>query len=560
MKKIKRIYKFTNNNDYNNYDSNYNILSLGNVNLEFELYLSIQEYQKYINDEIKSIEQLNFLEDNKELWNKIKLTSSNFILNTLLFVNKISNKKIDIEYLSYKYPTFNENEKFLEKIFNYIFDKQHILFNRSNFLKDYSYANIKFIINIENKYIKNFDIGINDNNNSSEVSNNLNEENLKSKNNKNIFENIKIINNLNIEYFFIHFNECFYSVNNDCIFPLDDLLEFLYCLKNKYNTKIIIFYDDITDLYNINYNNYNILEIIKNFFYITDIYFWELKNFEKNIKIFYDLSTEQNINNNLYNNNNKNNILYNNLKLFLNEIIYNSICSKKLNIIFNEYKLIYINEIINKNKNENYSFNFFPYKAMNNFNIKEINNVKKILKENNNLFLSLFISGFLKKICENKLKCKKKFEIDIIYKAYLCGYQLINKVLNLRLKGKKNLQNEDENYYKININEKKIDEFLYDYKIQQYEKNFVLDCLNKNISKQIKQNKNYFHYFFNNDYFNYNKMNKSSSTKILNEKNNKKFNYIKNNNVNKSFIFPMIYTYNTRKSEISESNKDLIYN
>jgi len=197
---------------------------------------------------------------------------------------------------------------------------------------------------------------------------------------------------------------------------------------------------------------------------------------------------------------------------------------------------------------------------MNNFNIIEINNVKKILNENNNLFLSLFISGFLKKICENKLKYKKKIEIDIIYKAYLCGYQLINKVLNLRLKGKKNLQNEDENYYKININEKKINEFLYDYKIQQYEKNFVLDCLNKNISKQIEKNKDYFHYFFNNDYFNYNKMNKSSSTKILNEKINKKFNYIKNNNINKSFVFPMIYTYNTRKSENSESNKDLLYN
>ena len=531
MKKNKKIYKFLYNNDYDS-----NILSLGNVNLEFELYLTINEYEKYINDEINNIEQFNFLVENKEFWDRIKLTSSNFILNTLLFINKISNKKIEIEYLSYNYPIFNENEKFLEEIFNYIFDKKHILFNKSNFLKENSYANIKFIVNIENKYIKNFDIGMIEN---FTENSNLNNEN---KNNKNIFENIKIINNLNIEYFFIHFNECFYSVCDGYIFPLDNLLEFLYFLKNKFNTKIIIFYDDITDLYNINYNNYNILEIIRNFFYITDIFFWELKNFDKNIKIY---SSE---NNNLYNNNNKNNILYDNLKLFLNEIIYNSIYSKKLNIIFNDYKMIYINEIINKNKNENYSFDFFPYKAKNNFNIKEINNAKKILNDNNNLFLSLFISGFLKKICDYKIK---NFDIEIIYKSYLFGYKLINKVLNLKLKGK-NLQNEDENYYKINIKEKKINEYLKDYKIQQNEKNFVLDCLNKNISKELNNNNNksYFHYFFNNNNFNYNKMNKSSSTKIL----NKKFN--NNNNKNKSLIFPLIYTYNTKKSEISESNKE----
>ena len=474
MKKNKKIYKFLYNNDYET-----NILSLGNVNLEFELFLTINEYQKYINDEINNIEQFNFLVDNKEFWDRIKLNSSNFILNTLLFINKISNKKINIEYLSYKYPIFNENEKYLEEIFDYIFDKKHILFNKSNFLKENSYANIKFIVNIENKYIKNFDIGMNEN---LTENSNLNNEN---KNNKNIFENIKIINNLNIEYFFIHFNECFYSVCDGYIFPLDNLLEFLYFLKNKFNTKIIIFYDDITDLYNINYNNYNILEIIKNFFYITDIFFWELKNFDKNIKIY-------SLNNNFYNNNNKNNLLYDNLKLFLNEIIYNSIYSKKLNIIFNDYKMIYINEIINKNKNENYSFDFFPYKATNNFNIKEINNAKKILNDNNNLFLSLFISGFLKKIC--------------------------------------------------------------DYKIQQYEKNFVLDCLNKNISKELNNNynnKSYFHYFFSNNNYNYNKMNKSSSTKILNYK---KFN---NNNNKNSLIFPMIYTYNTKKSENSESNKEL---
>ena len=149
----------------------------------------------------------------------------------------------------------------------------------------------------------------------------------------------------------------------------------------------------------------------------------------------------------------------------------------------------------------------------------------------------------------------------MIIKLKISILKLFINLIYLKLKGK-NLQNEDENYYKINIKEKKINEYLKDYKIQQNEKNFVLDCLNKNISKELNNNnKSYFHYFFSNNNYNYNKMNKSSSTKILNKKYNASdldevdADYIRKI-LRKHKVEHLIYTYNTKKSEISESNKE----
>ena len=92
------------------------ILSLGKEIIELELNLSFEEKEKYLKDkEIENfiIEDLNFLQYESYLWNKIKLKSTNFTLNTLIHLNKITKKKIPIEYISFSFPNLNFNELFL---------------------------------------------------------------------------------------------------------------------------------------------------------------------------------------------------------------------------------------------------------------------------------------------------------------------------------------------------------------------------------------------------------------------------------------------------------------
>ena len=74
------------------------ILSLGKETIELELNLTFEEKEKYLkNKENISIEDLIFLQYENYLWKKIKLKSKNIKLNTLIYLNKITKKKINIE-------------------------------------------------------------------------------------------------------------------------------------------------------------------------------------------------------------------------------------------------------------------------------------------------------------------------------------------------------------------------------------------------------------------------------------------------------------------------------
>ena len=62
---------------------------------------------KYYNiEDFNSIKDLKFLQDKKNLWDKISLKPNNATLDQLLTANKISKKKMDIEYISYGCPKF----------------------------------------------------------------------------------------------------------------------------------------------------------------------------------------------------------------------------------------------------------------------------------------------------------------------------------------------------------------------------------------------------------------------------------------------------------------------
>ena len=68
---------------------------------------------KYHNiEDINSIPDLKFIKDKKAIWDKIILKSNNSTLDQLLIANKISKKKMSVEYIAYGTPKFENEEEF----------------------------------------------------------------------------------------------------------------------------------------------------------------------------------------------------------------------------------------------------------------------------------------------------------------------------------------------------------------------------------------------------------------------------------------------------------------
>jgi hypothetical protein len=108
---------------------------------------------KYYNiEDFNSIKDLKFLQDKKNLWDKISLKPNNATLDQLLTANKISKKKMDIEYISYGCPKFEEeDEKFFLDIYNHLNEKNHFCINEKPLIEDGTSYSLKFEFSFKDK-------------------------------------------------------------------------------------------------------------------------------------------------------------------------------------------------------------------------------------------------------------------------------------------------------------------------------------------------------------------------------------------------------------------------
>ena len=100
---------------------------------------------KYYNiEDFNSIKDLKFLQDKKEIWERISLKPNNATLDQLLTANKISKKKMNVEYITYGIHKFEEEEeKFFLDIYNYVNEKNNLDINEKPLVEDGSYS-LKF--------------------------------------------------------------------------------------------------------------------------------------------------------------------------------------------------------------------------------------------------------------------------------------------------------------------------------------------------------------------------------------------------------------------------------
>ena len=94
-------------------------------------------------EDFKSIADLQFLKDKKELWDKITLSGGNDTLKQLLIGNRIAKKKCKIEYFGYNLPTFEGNTEFFSDIFKYVCSKNSLIINETPLEE-----NARFTLNI----------------------------------------------------------------------------------------------------------------------------------------------------------------------------------------------------------------------------------------------------------------------------------------------------------------------------------------------------------------------------------------------------------------------------
>ena len=441
---------------YNSVDDLQEIFQLLNSNLNSRKNISLVK-----KEEQKTINYFNYEK-------YITLDSDNCLINTLLYINKAYKNKTFIEFIIPEKLEFNEKNKYLKNLVDEILSKNYLFVVETDKRKN-NFSKINFIIKIIDdlydkiKITKKFEIISNNNTTSDELNYNLKEMEDFGK----IF--IKQFNyNFNkIDFFIIDLKEI-----RKILIKADDIYNFLFKIINNFpKLKIILIIDE-----NIITQNSEKEEIIsiKKYIDLCDIIFSFKKNLNSFLRFYYTTNkrdiTEKNPSKIFFllkrtkNNPNEIDLItkdFNKYRTNLTRIL----------IIFDEFDSIQIYEQDMKNKNLPYN-NVFRSFLTSEEMTEEKNNY--LMTKANNLY-HIFISGFLSRLVYNK-------PFDICFEA---GNLLMKKTLNILSKNELDTKRE-----KFNIKVKS-NGYRFLQKIKSdldKERKFVLDCTNKEKSRQKEYN------------------------------------------------------------------------
>ena len=441
---------------YNNIDDIPKLFQKLNSNL-------LSQKNKNINEkeEEKSLNYFNY-ED------IIKLDSDNCLINSLLYINKAYKNKTFIEFIIPDKVEFNNKNLFLKNFLDEILTKNYLFIVESDKEK-INYSKINFVIKIVDdlfdkiKTTKKIEI----------LGNN------RISSNKSIFSSE---DNVDFEKLFSHrFNYNFNKVD----FFLIDLKQIrkilmkdeniyiflLRTIKGFPKLKIILIIDE-----NIIKENSSKEEIIfiKKYLELCDIIFSFKNNINNFLRLYYSSIKREITDKNpskiffLLNNNNFN---QNQIDLISKDFIKFRKNIPRISIILDEFNYVHVYEqdIINKNLSFNKIFQSFMTQ-------------EEITEEKNNYIISnadklfhILIAGFLSRLLYNK-------PFDICFEA---GNLLLKKALRILPKNELDIENDLFNVKVKNNGYKFMEKMKNDIK---KENNFVLDCTNKEKSKQKEYN------------------------------------------------------------------------
>ena len=424
------------------------VLSIGTLELNYILSLSEEDlnFLKVDINSIKSINDLSFLFSNKNLWNNFQIKTNNFILNTLLFVNKVSDSKVYIEFIALQLPRYTEKEKEFENMIHDI-NELNMLFIHKNDI-----ATAKYQISLSVQYkgnMKTFELG-----NSVPVA---------AKDTKMSLEKINL-SCKQYDYFICNLTEM------TAIEQFEDFIKFITFLKVKFNSNIIMKIDNCINII----NTHDSLIQLNKIYLLTDTFILNAKdalvNFNQHYQTF---STNQTLSQ--LDEKNINDYFITTIACGGNLSLINS---KIAFIIDDNFTKITIIEVPMNTKPIILNYDIKPYPKINHSNVDKVEYYKTFLKIKRDYFESVFYSGLLSHFFFSKGKVKN---VDCLYPSFLTGFEILKRILDLEVNDYPYpIANK---FYTIRLNRNEVDNYIKKYHLNKKEGKFVLDCINYEKSK-----------------------------------------------------------------------------
>ena len=109
------------------------ILSWGAVDLVLDITWTLEELidLEVEWDNLNSLEDIRFLKEKKDLWQKFELSTTNPTLLTLLFLNKTSKKKSYIDYIPFGTPKFEGDDEYFSEIIKIVTEQNYLNINEN---------------------------------------------------------------------------------------------------------------------------------------------------------------------------------------------------------------------------------------------------------------------------------------------------------------------------------------------------------------------------------------------------------------------------------------------
>ena len=487
-----------------------------------------QNDEKYYDiEKFESIKDLQFLKDKKNIWDRVQLVPNNSTLEQLLIANKISKKKMHVDYIAYGRPKFEGDAEFFNEIFNYVNEKNFIDINSKPLSESGPYS-ITFEFYFKDKE-HSFSLNVAGGSGGSEEKKQSGggedkkegedyEENSAMKAGKipKFSRKESILCDLCPRYnrycsFYLNYDELKDIPGN---FEKRDLIEFIFFMKKK-GTKIFLnFYqpqeekEDKKEEDEGNKNKDNKLagesydasgkqnekeknkekenqneeeneeeeskedkemKDLNNLYYLTDLYFFDNKQaiaeFDKHYKFFTSDKEKKKINKQK---------LYDYFIKGIASGTKNEVDGDKIGFFLDEFLKYFVVHAAKK-KAKKYEFDCQLYPKINHNNMNLVEDYKKIIKKNVNHYISLFITFIISGVTSTGSTSN-----EVIIGAFLNALEIIKRKLECE---KNNIVLSEKELMKFKLSEKNLAERIKELALGSQEEGFILDCTNKEKSE-----------------------------------------------------------------------------
>ena len=509
-------------------------LSFGKLDIIYKIEFTEKDLEKpenqqsdgkyYDIEKFESIKDLQFLKDKKNIWDRVQLVPNNSTLEQLLIANKISKKKMHVDYIAYGRPKFEGDAEFFNEIFNYVNEKNFIDINSKPLSESGPYS-ITFEF-----YFKDKEHSFSLNGGGGSGGSGEQKQGGEDKKEGEDYEENDAMKQGKIPKFsrqesilcdlYPRYNRyCSFYLNYDELkdipgnFEKRDLIELIFFMKKK-GTKIFLnFYqpqeekEDKKEEDEGNKNKDNKLagesydasgkqnekeknkekdqneeeneeeeskedkemKDLNNLYYLTDLYFFDNKQaiaeFDKHYKFFTSDKEKKKINKQK---------LYDYFIKGIASGTKNEVDGDKIGFFLDEFLKYFVVHAAKK-KAKKYEFDCQLYPKINHNNMNLVEDYKKIIKKNVNHYISLFITFIISGVTSTGSTSN-----EVIIGAFLNALEIIKRKLECE---KNNIVLSEKELMKFKLSEKNLADRIKELALGSQEEGFILDCTNKEKSE-----------------------------------------------------------------------------